>query len=122
MIKFFKNNFANILTCGNLFCGCIGLNYAFIGLYKHTFIFVIIAGVFDFFDGFAARALKSDSKIGKELDSLADMVTFGVVPGMVLFTLLQIPVLGSLSGDKPLPEFLKYAVFHFRQAPPTSRA
>lgn len=111
MTKFLKNNFANILTCCNLFCGCLAVNYAFLGLYKQTFIFVVIAGVFDFFDGFAARALKSNSKIGKELDSLADMVTFGVVPGVVLFTLLQIPILGSLSGNNPIPEFLKYTGF-----------
>jgi CDP-diacylglycerol---serine O-phosphatidyltransferase len=89
MINFFKNNFANALTCANLFCGCLAINYASIGLFNYVFVLVILAGVFDFFDGFAARALKSDSNIGKDLDSLADMVTFGVVPAYCLYKIMD---------------------------------
>jgi CDP-diacylglycerol--serine O-phosphatidyltransferase len=79
----------NALTCGNLLCGCLGI----VGLFEHWNIpsayFVWAACVFDFFDGFAARALKANSPIGRELDSLADMVSFGVLPSMVMYFLMR---------------------------------
>jgi CDP-diacylglycerol---serine O-phosphatidyltransferase len=76
------------LTCCNLLCGCLAIIEALQGQLFHTGYFVAAALVFDFFDGFAARKLGVASPIGRDLDSLADMVTFGVVPGMVMFMLL----------------------------------
>jgi len=83
-----KKHIPNILTCGNLFSGCIGIVYAFNGDLKTVAFFVIISGVFDFFDGFAARLLHVKSEIGKELDSLADVISFGLLPGVIMYQLL----------------------------------
>lgn len=78
----------NFLTCCNLACGCLGI----ISLIEQWNVpiayFVWAAGIFDFFDGFAARWLKTSSPIGKELDSLADVVSFGVLPSLFLYTTL----------------------------------
>lgn len=84
-----KKHLPNALTCANLFSGCIGIVYAFNGDLKKVAYFVLLSGLFDFFDGMAARALKVKSNIGKELDSLADMVSFGFLPGVVLFFLFK---------------------------------
>ena len=79
----------NIITLLNLLCGCIAIVFAFDGNLVWSAYLVGIAAVLDFLDGFAARALKQYSEIGKQLDSLADMVTFGVVPGVVMFMMLK---------------------------------
>lgn len=79
----------NFLTCCNLFCGCLGVVFVLNGNLNSAAYFVWIACVFDFFDGFAARMLKVSSPIGKELDSLADMVSFGLLPAIVMFVMLQ---------------------------------
>lgn len=79
----------NLFSLGNLLCGCIAtLNIIEANFYPAA-ILVGLACVFDFLDGFAARGLKQGSPMGKELDSLADLVTFGVVPGMVMFQLIR---------------------------------
>lgn len=78
----------NAITCANLFSGCVGLIFAFQGDLKSAAWCVIISGVLDFFDGFAARLLKAYSAIGKDLDSLADVVSFGVLPGLIFYQLL----------------------------------
>ncbi len=92
---FLTKHIPNFLTCCNLLCGCIGIiviapsTTAFqnelISSLKFASYLIYAAAIFDFFDGFAARLLNVKSDIGKELDSLADMVTFGVLPGMMLF-------------------------------------
>jgi len=82
-----KKHIPNTITCGNLLCGCIALVQAFQGNLVWASYLVGIALVLDFFDGFTARMLKVSSAIGKDLDSLADMVTFGVVPGVLMFTM-----------------------------------
>jgi CDP-diacylglycerol--serine O-phosphatidyltransferase len=74
----------NFITSLNLLCGCLAILSLAIGNPLDAAYLVIAAAIFDFFDGFAARLLKVSSPIGAELDSLADMVTFGVVPGMML--------------------------------------
>jgi len=78
----------NFLTCCNLLCGCIGVVFVLSGKLTWGAYFVWISCVFDFFDGFAARILKVTSPIGKELDSLADMVSFGLLPSIVIYKML----------------------------------
>lgn len=84
----------NALTSGNLLCGSAGIISSFTNPEIPTEWFVWAACVFDFFDGFAARMLKVSSPIGKELDSLADMVSFGVLPGIMMKNLLTTAGLG----------------------------
>ncbi|MGY0037849.1 CDP-diacylglycerol--serine O-phosphatidyltransferase [Pedobacter sp. NJ-S-72] len=83
-----KRHIPNALTCANLFSGCIGVVFAFKGDLNIAAYAVLISGICDFFDGFVARLLNVKSPIGKELDSLADMVSFGFLPGVVMFQLL----------------------------------
>src|SRR5215203_2136508 len=80
----------NFLTCCNLVCGCIGIISLMEGSTIPTAYFVWAACIFDFFDGFAARLLKISSPIGKELDSLADMVSFGVLPALLMYTTISL--------------------------------
>jgi len=84
-----KKHIPNALTCANLLSGCIGIVFAFKGEFNITAYAVLMSGIFDFFDGFSARLLHVKSNIGKELDSLADMVSFGFLPGVVMFQLLS---------------------------------
>jgi len=84
-----KKHIPNALTCANLFCGCVGVVFAFKSQLDISAYAVLLAGLFDFFDGFAARLLNVKSMIGKELDSLADMVSFGFLPGVVMFQLMM---------------------------------
>lgn len=77
----------NLLTLSNLLCGCFAIIFALNGDLRMAAYFVLTAGFLDFFDGLAARILKSHSPIGGDLDSLADMVTFGVVPGIFFYQL-----------------------------------
>jgi CDP-diacylglycerol--serine O-phosphatidyltransferase len=83
-----KKHIPNAITCGNLLCGCLAIVKAFEGDLVWAAYLVGIALVLDFFDGFTARLLKVASPIGRDLDSLADMVTFGVVPGVVMYFLI----------------------------------
>jgi CDP-diacylglycerol--serine O-phosphatidyltransferase len=84
-----KRLIPNALTCANLLSGCIGIVFAFKGSLDIAAYSVLISGIFDFFDGFTARILNVKSMIGKELDSLADMVSFGFLPGVVMYKLLE---------------------------------
>ena len=84
-----KKHIPNAITCANLFSGCMGVVFAFQGQLETAAGFVLLSGIFDFFDGMAARLLHVKSAIGKELDSLADMVSFGLLPGVVLFKLIE---------------------------------
>ncbi len=83
-----KKHIPNGITCANLFSGCVGIVFAFKGQLEMAAYFVVLSGVFDFFDGLVARLLNVKSNIGKDLDSLADMVSFGFLPGVVMFQLL----------------------------------
>ena len=82
-------NLPNTLTCCNLICGCVAAGCAFYGQYHYAVLMIVIGAVFDFFDGMVARALGISSAIGKELDSLADVVTSGVAPAFILFRMLM---------------------------------
>lgn len=79
----------NAITSGNLLCGCLGIIECFSGSLQTATIYILVAAVFDFFDGFVARAVKANSAMGKELDSLADCVSFGALPGFLLYKLMQ---------------------------------
>ncbi|WP_299257158.1 CDP-alcohol phosphatidyltransferase family protein [uncultured Aquimarina sp.] len=84
----FKKQIPNIITLLNLFCGCIATILAVQGALELAALFVVLGIGFDFFDGFAARILNVQSELGLQLDSLADMVTSGLVPGVVMYQLL----------------------------------
>lgn len=75
----------NAITSANLFTGCIGIVFAFNQDLRSAALCILISLFIDFFDGFAARLLKVSGPMGKELDSLADMVSFGVLPSVILF-------------------------------------
>lgn len=83
----------NSLTCCNLLCGSMAIFMATQSAFTWAFIFVLAGAFFDFFDGMSARILKAPSPIGVELDSLADVITFGLAPSMMLFCFLK-PLLG----------------------------
>ena len=88
-MNFIKNNLANAFTLGNLFSGTVGLIYLISGQYQITAVCLLVSLILDFFDGFVARALKSNSNLGAQLDSLADMVSFGVIPGIAMYQILS---------------------------------
>lgn len=88
-MKKFYRHIPNFITSLNLVSGSLATIFAVDGHLIWAGIFICAAAVFDFVDGFAARLLKSYSEIGKQLDSLADVVSFGVAPGAILFTLLE---------------------------------
>ena len=89
MSNIITRHIPNTLTCMNLFSGCIACVMAFNSNYKLAMGFIILSAVFDFFDGMSARLLHAPSPIGKELDSLADDVSFGVAPALIVFSLLR---------------------------------
>lgn len=97
-----KKHIPNILTVGNLFCGCVALIRVFEGDLVTAACFVGISLILDFFDGFTARMLKVCSPIGKDLDSLADMVTFGVVPAMVMYKLIIMALIKPMMDTVPV--------------------
>lgn len=84
-----KKHIPNTITCCNLISGCIATLFAAQSNYSMALTFIIIGAVFDFFDGFAARLLHVSSPIGKELDSLADDITFGFAPATIVFSMLR---------------------------------
>ena len=108
-MNFIKNNLANAITLGNLFSGCIGAVHLILGDYQTTAICIILSLVLDFFDGFVARALKANSNLGTQLDSLADMVSFGLIPGLAMFKMLE-PFGNEVLGMQ-LPFAIKYFGF-----------
>ena len=102
-------NFPNALTCCNLISGCMATGAAFHGHFEWALVMIIMGDVFDFFDGMAARALGVSSPIGKELDSLADVVTFGVAPSAMIFQLfgfVQYP-----EWMQPVAAYMPYSAF-----------
>lgn len=104
----------NLLTLFNLLSGCLAVIYAVNNNIKLTVLFVLLGILFDFFDGFVARILNVQSELGKQLDSLADMVTSGVVPGIVMVQMLLIASQNkTLSTIQYLQDFPWIAVFGF---------
>ena len=90
MANIIVRNIPNSITCCNLIAGCIATYNAFLGDIRMALLWIIVGAVFDFFDGMSARLLKVSSPIGKELDSLADDITFGFAPSAIIFYELSI--------------------------------
>ena len=90
MANIIVRNIPNSITCCNLISGCIATYNAFLGDIRMALLWIIVGAVFDFFDGMSARLLKVSSPIGKELDSLADDITFGFAPSAIIFYELSI--------------------------------
>jgi CDP-diacylglycerol--serine O-phosphatidyltransferase len=107
-----KRAIPNTLTCLNLFSGCLACIYAFVGAFEYTFICILLSAFFDFFDGMVARLLHVVSPIGKELDSLADNISFGLVPAIIVMTMMGFgyseynSFLDEISSFIPLLAFL----------------
>ena len=100
-----KKSIPHIFTLLNLFCGCLAVFFTFSHFFKAALVAVILGVIFDFFDGFFARLLKVESDIGVQLDSLADMVTSGFVPGAIMYQMFVI------SGLHAVDFSIKYASF-----------
>ncbi|WP_298472494.1 CDP-alcohol phosphatidyltransferase family protein [uncultured Maribacter sp.] len=94
-----KKHIPNLITLLNLFCGCVAVVFAVLNQLEIAALFVFLGIVFDFFDGFAARILNAQSPMGLQLDSLADMITSGLVPGIVMFQLLGMSMTGGWNVD-----------------------
>lgn len=109
MANIITRNIPNSITCCNLVSGCIATAYAFGGNYRMALLFIVTGAVFDFFDGMSARILGVSSPIGKELDSLADDITFGMAPSTMAFTLLS--TLSYPEMLEPLRPVLPYSAF-----------
>lgn len=92
-------NVPNLLTAGNLLCGTLSIFMAFSGRLEWACYLIYFAALLDFFDGFLARKLNQMSELGKQLDSLADMVTFGVAPGIIVCILLIIQMEGGVNSS-----------------------
>lgn len=103
-------NLPNILTACNLLSGMIAIVFAFAGRLEWASLCLFIAMAFDFMDGLAARLLGLGSSMGKDLDSLADMVSFGVAPGILMFVTLSL----RLHGDMHTV-FRAFAQMHFQE-------
>lgn len=90
-----KKYIPDFITSMNLLCGVVGVVFAFKGRFDYAFYAMLAGAVFDFCDGLAARALDAYSDLGKELDSLADVVTFGVLPSVMLVNLMKACTFGE---------------------------
>ena len=99
----------NTLTSCNLISGCIAIVFALSANYTMALTFIVVGAVFDFFDGMSARLLGVSSPIGKELDSLADVVTFGVAPSSMIYTLLL--TLDKSGWNETLASAVPYVAF-----------
>lgn len=108
-----KKQIPNIITCLNLVCGCLSIMFTlFEGWWQVGALLIIVSAVFDFFDGFTARLLHVSSPIGKDLDSLADIVSFGIAPAMIIFTFMQDCVYAMSPAEQAsLLWFIPYSAF-----------
>ena len=111
----FKKHIPNSITCLNLISGCIATYWAFQGDAQLALLFIVIGAAFDFFDGMVARLLHVSSPIGKELDSLADDITFGFAPSAIVFNFL-VPLTTHLSPIIPYLAFIMAAFSALRLA------
>ncbi len=127
-----KQHIPNTLTCGNLVSGCFSILFLTENMPVKAAIMVFVAGLFDFLDGFAARLLKAHSPIGADLDSLSDVVSFGVAPGFIMcwlmdrasdlpsLTLLDVDILPCLAFLLPVFAAIRLAKFNIDDTQTTS--
>lgn len=106
-----KKFIPNLITLLNLFCGVLSIYLAFRGHFYIAAILILLASVFDFFDGFTARLLNAYSDLGKELDSLADLVSFGVAPAMLFHKLVLFGI--SQNPSIEYHEIIKFVLVYF---------
>ena len=109
MANILTKHIPNTLTSCNLVSGCIAIVFALNANYTMALTFIVVGAVFDFFDGMSARLLGVSSPIGKELDSLADVVTFGVAPSSMIYTLLL--TLDKSGWNETLASAVPYVAF-----------
>ena len=127
-----KQHIPNAITCGNLVSGCLSILFVACGMPVKAAVMIFVAGLFDFFDGFAARLLHAHSPIGADLDSLADVVSSGVAPGFIMYwlmvhafdlpsiTLLGVYVLPCLAFLLPVFSAIRLAKFNVDDTQKTS--
>ena len=113
MSKFnIKQHIPNTITCLNLVSGCFSIMSSLNGNLTFAAVWIVIAAIFDFCDGLSARLLKVTSAIGKELDSLSDVVSFGVAPTMIVYKWLTICYFQMPpAAQTPFVSYLAYLVF-----------
>ena len=111
----FKKAIPSFITLLNLLCGCLSVVCAFKGQLHIAAFFIVLATFFDFFDGFSARLLHCQSEFGKQLDSLADVVTFGMAPAVIVFQLLKTSVsMPEVTfADEPLLPYIAFIIALF---------
>ncbi len=105
-----KNHIPNFITSLNLFCGALAAFYALIGKIDVAALLIFMGALFDFMDGFVARMLKAYSPMGKELDSLADMISFGFAPICILHVMIKQILTGNSGADFFQLDFLSQAI------------
>ena len=128
----FKQHIPNTITCGNLVSGCLSILFLTQNMPIKAALMIFVAGLFDFLDGFSARLLHAHSPIGADLDSLSDVVSFGVAPGFILYylmchasdvptlTLLNIRILPCLAFLLPVFAAIRLAKFNIDDTQKTS--
>ena len=99
----------NTVTCCNLFCGCIASIMGFQAKYEMAILFIILGAFFDFFDGMLARLFHVSGPLGKELDSLADDITFGFAPSVIVFSLFKEVQYPDILA--PFTDYIPYTAF-----------
>ncbi len=109
MANFITRNIPNTITCCNLISGCIATSFAYTNRPEMALLWIVAGAVFDFFDGMSARLIGVSSPIGKELDSLADDVTFGVAPATMVFA--ELSVMDYPQAIEPLRGILPYFAY-----------
>jgi CDP-diacylglycerol--serine O-phosphatidyltransferase len=114
-----KQHIPNAITLLNVLCGCIATVFAVLNQLEIAALFVLLGILFDFFDGLSARILNVQSDLGIQLDSLADMITSGLVPGIVMFQLLGMSQTGgwNLDFDPQTPESMSWSGFKISVLP-----
>ena len=115
-----KQHIPNAITCCNLVSGCFSIMFSFTGMPVMAAVMIFAAGLFDFLDGFTARLLKAHSPIGGELDSLSDVVSFGVAPGFIMYHLMGGFWLGCFAFLLPVFAAVRLAKFNIDERQTTS--
>ena len=104
-------NLPNLLTAGNMLSGILSILCVFMGRFEWAPWFIFLGAIFDFLDGFAARLTKQYSELGKQMDSLADMITFGVAPGIIMMVIIAISIeMGSYPEGANVSEYADYVL------------